>query len=72
MFHTLQLKCYMPNDQTLFPGQEFPHDGLVLLEKRREEHVIERIIDERKRGRGVQYLVQWKGYGPGDDEWLPR
>ena len=71
-FHASQLKRYVPNDQTLFPGREFPRDGPVLLENGKEEHVIERIIDERKRGRGVQYLVRWKGYGPGDDEWLPR
>ena len=71
-FHASQLKRYVPNDQELFPGREFPRDGPVMLEDGREEHVIERIIDERKRGRGFQYLVRWKGYGPGDDEWLSR
>ena len=71
-FHASQLKRYVPNDQTLFPGWEFPRDGPVLLENGKEEHVIERIIDERRQGRGMQYLVRWKGYGPGDDEWLPR
>ena len=44
----------------------------MVLADGREEHVIERIMDERRRGRGWQYLVRWKGYGPGDDEWLPR
>ena len=63
-FHASQLKRYVPNDQALFPEREFPCNG-------REERVIERIMDERKQGRGVQYLVRWKGYGPGDDEWLP-
>ena len=71
-FHASQLKRYVSNDQVLFPGREFPRDGPILLENGREEHVIEKILDERKRGRGVQYLVRWKGYGPGDDEWLPR
>ena len=71
-FHASQLKRYVPNDRTLFPGRDFPRDGPVLLENGREEHVIERILDERRRGRGWQYLVRWKGYGPGDDEWLPR
>ena len=72
MFHTSQLKRYVQNDQDLFPGQEFPCDGPVMLESGEEEHVIERILDERRRGRGWQYLVRWKGYGPGDDEWLAR
>src|SRR5882762_2175956 len=60
------------NDQTLFPGRELPHDGPVTLVDGSEEHGIERILDERRRGKGWQYLVQWKGYGLGDDEWLPR
>ena len=34
--------------------------------------MIDRIVDERRRGGGYQYMVRWKGYGPGDDEWLPR
>ena len=71
-FHVSQLKRYMQNDRELFPGQEFPRDGPVVLEDGQEEHVIERILDERRHGRGWQYLVWWKGYGPGDDEWLPR
>ena len=71
-FHASQLKRYVPNDQGLFPGREFPRDGPVMLESGEEEHVIERILDERRRGRGWQYLVRWKGYGPGDDEWLAR
>ena len=71
-FHASQLKQYVPNDQDLFPGREFPRDGPVLLENGQEEHVIEKILDERKWGRGRQYLVRWKGYGPGDDEWMPR
>ena len=71
-FHSSHLKRYIPNDQTLFPGREFPRDGPVMLADGTEEHVIERIIDDRRRGRGWQYLVRWKGYGPGDDEWLLR
>ena len=33
--------------------------------------MIERILDGSEGG-GWQYLVRWKGYGPGDDEWLSR
>ena len=37
-----------------------------------EEWFIDRIIDERKCGRGYQYLVWWVGEGPGTDSWLLR
>ena len=37
-----------------------------------EEYHIEKIVDERKRGRGYQYLVRWSGYSENDDLWLPQ
>jgi hypothetical protein len=37
-----------------------------------EEYHIEKIVDERKRGCGYQYLVRWAGYPEGDDLWLPQ
>ena len=62
-FHASQLKRYVPNDQGLFPSRELPRDGPVVLADGQEEHVIERILDDRRRGRGWQYLVRWKEIG---------
>jgi hypothetical protein len=47
------------------PGPVVTLDGI-------EEHTIEKIVDERKRGHGTQYLVRWVGYPPDHDQWMPR
>jgi hypothetical protein len=36
-----------------------------------EEYKIEEICRHRRKGRGTQYLVHWKGYGNEDNTWLP-
>ena len=71
-FHASQLKRYVPNKVDLFPDRELERPGPVTTSSGEKEHVIDRIVDERKRGRGYQYLVRWKGYGEEDKEWLPR
>ena len=70
-FHTSLLKPFVPNDPNLFPSQSQTHPGTVVTEKG-EEWFIERIVDERKWGRGYQYLVRWVGEGPETEVWLPR
>lgn len=34
--------------------------------------IVDSIVDERKRGRGYQYLVRWIGEGPENDLWMPQ
>ena len=36
-----------------------------------EEYEVEKILDSRVYRRQLQYLVQWKGFGPGDNSWQP-
>jgi len=71
-FHVSQLRPYHENDATLFPSREQPRPGPVVTEDGQLENFIDRIIDERRVGRGKKYLVRWVGYGEEDDEWLSR
>lgn len=69
-FHISQLRPYHQNDADLFPSREQPRPGPVVTEDGQHENFIERIVDERKVGRGKKYLVRWVGFGEADDEWL--
>ena len=35
------------------------------------EHEIKWILDMQPHGHGHWYLIQWVGYGPEDNKWLP-
>jgi len=35
------------------------------------EYEVEEILAHRRRGRGHQYLVKWKGYGMEENTWEP-
>lgn len=71
-FHSSQLKPFHANDSALFPSRDFPRPGPVVTEDGQMETFIEKIVDEKKVGRGKRYLVRWVGFGADEDEWLPR
>ena len=64
-FHVSLLKPFIPNNPNLFPSRNQTQPGT-------EKSFIEQIVDERKWGRGYQYLVRWVGEGPETEVWLPR
>lgn len=70
-FHGSLLKPYRENDAAQFPSRTLERPGPVVGVDGEDEWFVEKILDRRKRGRGWQYLVRWRGYGPGDDSWLP-
>ena len=51
---------YAPDANDLFENQwsDDGHLPLVLIQ-RQKKWAVERILDERRRGRGRQYLVKW-------------
>jgi hypothetical protein len=69
-FHTSQVLPFVENDTTLFPSHELECPPPVVIDSE-QEFFINRILDEPKCGRGMQYLVRWSGYGPEEDRWLP-
>jgi hypothetical protein len=72
VFHASQLRLAFDNNDSLFPARELSPPTAIVTPEGDTEYFIERIIDERTRGRGKQYLVRWMGYGPEHDLWLPR
>jgi hypothetical protein len=42
------------------------------LELGEEEWKIEEIINGRRHGHRIQYLVKWSGYGDEENLWLPH
>jgi len=41
-------------------------------QKESEEYEVEEIIGHRRKGKGLQYLVRWSGYGPQFNTWEPH
>ena len=70
-FHAHLLKRYIPNDPLLFPDREPARPRPIVTEDGTEEWYIDKIVDANWCGRGVQYLVHYKGYGREHDEWRP-
>lgn len=69
-FHASQLEPFVENDSTKFPHRELSRPGPIITPDGETEYFIERILDERPRGKGRQFLVRWTGYGPEHDLWL--
>ncbi|XP_018424228.1 PREDICTED: dynein beta chain, flagellar outer arm-like [Nanorana parkeri] len=64
-FHVSLLKPFRPNP---FPERRPPPAPPVDIQGE-VEFKVERILDSRKRGSSLQYLIRWRGYGAQDDSW---
>ena len=67
VFHASLLRQYKENEVY---GANFDRPPVELLEGE-EVYEIDTILKHRKRGRGYQYLVKWKGYPIDEASWEP-
>ena len=65
MFHATLLKQYKENE---IYGEIFTEPPPELIEGE-EVYKVETILNHRKKGRGYQYYVKWKGYPISDASW---
>jgi hypothetical protein len=72
MFHVSHLQTHILNDDELFPARAHHPPQLLVTVNGTTEYFIDQILDRRPRSRGHQYLVQWMGYRPEHDLWLPK
>ena len=69
VFHTSEVKPFQENNDSLFPTRALHPPNPINVDGQ-QEFFIDKIVDERRRGRRKQYLVRWRGEGPEGDIWL--
>ena len=62
----LLTKCNEPQ----FKEQHVEPAPLPTIINEEEEYEVEEVWKHRKQGRGIWYLVYWKGYGDEYDQWI--
>src|ERR1700749_790255 len=65
VFHASLLTPYKETEEH---GVNFPQPPPDIIDGE-EEYEVEKIIDVRRRGRKLQFLLRWKGYSPAEDTW---
>ncbi len=71
-FHVSLLKpCHSPVSSSTEPGpSRVPPLPLILEDGAIYE--VKEILDSRRHGGRLEYLVDWEGYGPEERSWVPR
>ena len=46
-------------------------DRVEITPDNEEEYEVEQILDTREKGKKIEYLIHWRGYGHDKDTWEP-
>ena len=68
VFHAVLLRPYKENEVYGENYTEPPPE----IENGEEVYEVETILKHRKRGRGYQYFIKWRGYPITDASWEPE
>ncbi|KAK3570544.1 hypothetical protein QTP86_022080 [Hemibagrus guttatus] len=69
VFHVSLLK---PHHPSVLPSTEPRNRPLPLIVDDGAAYLVKDILDSRRRGGRLEYLVDWEGYGPKERSWIPR
>ncbi|KAI2645361.1 Transposon Ty3-G Gag-Pol polyprotein [Labeo rohita] len=69
-FHVSLLKPFSPST-TDTPGAEAEPPPPEVLDQP-SIYMVHELLDSRRRGGHLEYLIDWEGYGPEEQSWVPR
>ena len=70
--HISKLKRYIPNPEQFQARKTAPPPPIIIKNQEEEEYEVEKIIDMKTQKGKRQFLIQWKGYGPEENQWVPE
>ncbi|KAK3572485.1 hypothetical protein QTP86_033914 [Hemibagrus guttatus] len=72
VFHVSLLKPHHPSVLPSTEPGEAEEPPLLLIVDDGAAYLVQDILDSRRRGGHLEYLVDWEGYGPEERSWVPR